>query len=287
MRHFIGYAIVASIAAIAIGCGSGKELPDDVPLTKESGAIPPDPGGKVPEASDPVAKDIANRAIKAITQNKPDLLEKARICKVIAHGSFQFPNNPTMTDAIRSVQTVWPDRARVTYDFKGVSLKITWGMQSPFGWKVVGQQPYIPPSNPAEIAQVLRTDLMAEQWFLTGIGLAEPGAVFFDPQKAKTAKGSTTTIKIGLPDRPVYRVAFDDQSGLPVRIEYAPLEIGQRTRIRKVVTVSDPMPASGLMLPTSIEMTQNELLAYHWTIDLWEFPEKMDDAVFDAQKLPQ
>ena len=285
MRHFIGYTIVASIAAIVIGCGSGKELPDDVPLTKESGIIPPDPGGKVPEASDPVAKDIADRAIKAITQNKPDLLAMARICKVTAHGSFQFPNNPTMTDAVRSVQTVWPDRARVTYDFKGISQRQTLGLRSSFGWLVMGPGPYAGrPSNPTGIAQAMRTDLMAQHWFLIGLGLKEVGCVFFDPQQAKTAKGSTTTIKISLPDLPVYQVAFDDQSGLPVHIEYWPRETNQRLRLRKVVSLSDHIPTSGLMLPTGMEMTQNELLAERWSVDLWEFPEKMDDAAFDPPK---
>ncbi|HEV3438210.1 MAG TPA: hypothetical protein VG122_12670 [Gemmata sp.] len=280
MRQFIGCAVGALIAAIALGCGSGKELPDEVPHTKEAGAIPPDPVEKAPEASDPAAKAIADRAIKAITQNQSDLLMKVRNCKLTAHGLFQLPKNQTMTEAKCLIQSMWPDRGQVTYDFGG-SQKLVFGKRGVFGWWVNSPLPYVAPS---EIAQVIQTDLMAQQWFLLGLGLAESGAVFFDPKNEKTAKSSTTTIKVGLKDLIVYRVAFDDQSGLPVRIEYAPLEIGQRVRVRKVITASDPAPASGLMLPTTISLTQNEQLAYRWTVDLWEFPGKMDDAAFDPPK---
>ncbi len=281
MRHFIGYTIVALIAAIALGCGSGKELPDVVPHTKEAGVTSPDPVEKAPEASDPAAKAIADRAIKAITQNQPDLLVKARNCKLTAHGLFQLPpKNQTMTEAKCIINSMWPDRGQITYDFGG-SHKLVFGKRGVFGWWVNSPLPYVAPS---ELAQVIQTDLMAQQWFLVGLGLAESGAVFFDPKNEKTAKSSTTTIKVGLKDLLVYRVAFDDQSGLPVRIEYAPLEIGQRVRVKKVISASDPMLASGLMLPTTISLTQNEQLAYRWTVDHWDFPEKMDDSVFDPPK---
>jgi hypothetical protein len=282
MRDFVFYTIGASIVAIAIGCGPGRELPDEVSHTKNVGAIPPDPGGIVPAASDPVAKAIADRAIKAITQNNPDLLTKARISRVNAKGSFQLANVPTMTDAMRTVQTVWPDRARVVYEFReGAFQKMTWGLHSQFGWTAVGQHPYSPPPNPTEIALVMRTDLMAQHWLLLGIGLTEPEIVFFDPTKIKTTKSSATAIKIGLPDLPVYQVNFDDQTGLPVRIEYYPFEMGQRFRVRRVVSVSSHQAVGGLLLPTVIEMTQNDKLAERWAIEQWEFPEKLDDAVFD------
>lgn len=283
MRHFIVCTIGATIAAIVIGCGPGKELPSEASHKKESVGIPPDPGGKAPATSDPEAKAIADRAIKAITQNQPDLLAKAKICKLTAHGVFQMPDNPK-TEAKCSIQTVWPDRALVIYNF-GATQKQTFGLRSPFGWFVNSTAPYTPPSNPTEIAQIIRTDVMAHQWLLLGLGLADSQAIFFEPEKSKSEKNSTSIIKIGgFTDQPIYRVSFDDKTGLPRRIEYSPLEIGQRVRFRKVVTVADPSASSGLMLPTSIEMTQNDQLAYHWSVDSWEFPEKIDDAIFDAPK---
>ncbi len=285
MRCFIGWVIGASLAASIWGCGPGKELPDDVPHVKDSGTIPPDPGGKVPVTADPAARAIVDKAIKSITQGQPELLKKSRLCRAIANGSFQLLNNPNMSESLRTVDTVWPDRARVVYEFKeGAFLKMIWGLNSQFGWTEVNIKPYEPPTNPTEIAQVIKTDLMAQHWLMLGVGLADSGAIFFDLRQEKTGKSTFNKIKIGIPDRPVYDISFDDKTGLPARIEYAPLEIGQRMRVRKIVTVSEHLAAGGLMLPATMEMTQNEKLAERWTFKSWEFPDKLDDALFNPPK---
>ena len=78
------------------------------------------------------------------------------------------------------------------------------------------------------------------------------------------------------------RLRLDEKSGLPVRVEYNPIEL--RDRVSKVATFADHKPHGDLLLPTSLELTQNGRPAEKWTLEKWEFPEKIDAAVFEAPK---
>src|SRR5262245_3595802 len=91
MRHFRAWAAGALAAAVVIGCGPGKQLPDEVPKSNTTERTTAEPKEKIPTVSDPAAKEIVDRAIKAFTQNNPDLLAKGKLSKVTANGTVKLP----------------------------------------------------------------------------------------------------------------------------------------------------------------------------------------------------
>lgn len=292
MRQFFRASCsVALIGGIGIGffggCGPAKELPDEVPTIKAPEKEREEPAEKIPAQSSPEAKAVVDRAIKAITQNHPELLKKARVSVVKTKGRIKLPTNQpqTMTEAERSVEAVWPDRLRIIYQFKeGGHSKQTWVFHSPFGWFQNQLNDQTAVANTPELARYIRINLMAEHWLLIGLGYEEPGAVVFDASTTKAPNGSTTTVKLSLSERPVYRVSFNDRTGLPVRIEYEPLEMNQKFRVKKAVAVVESKEAEGFMLPLILETYLNDQLGERWTIDSWEFPEKLPDAYFEQPK---
>jgi hypothetical protein len=231
---------------------------------------------------------VADRAIEAIAQKNLKLLDKAKICRVTGHGGMLIRNS--MLDATRSVESIWPDRALVTYEFKeGASPKFKMGVNRSFGWNMFGPGPFVPLLNPTETAQILQNDLLGEHWITLGIGLTDPSAVFFDRKQSKTEKGSSSTIKMSVKGRSLYQITFDDQSFLPVKNEYETLEQG--TRIKKTIVFSQHKLSEGMMLPGHLELTQDYLelikashVVYHWDLDKWEFPDKLDEALFSPPK---
>jgi hypothetical protein len=288
MRNKSAYLTGAIIVAIVFGCGPAKELPDEVPLRNEAASITPDPYGMVPAASEPDAKALADRMIVAITQGKKESADKARICRVVANGSYQQMGNPAMTDAVRTVVSVWPDRVLAIYEFKdGAYPKVTFGLHGIFGWMTVGTQGYVPTTNPTDNAQTIITDITAQHWIPLTLSLTDHKAIFFGVQKNKP-KAGLTTFKFGMKDLPahlknlpIYLIAIDEKSGLPESVDYNPLDVDQRNRVHRLVKFADHKDASGLMLPESIQMLQNDRLAERWVIDHWEFPGRFDDVSFD------
>src|SRR5262245_34852076 len=94
MRHLSVLAAGVLAAAVVIGCGPGKELPDDVPKPKEPAPKPPEPTVKIPAASDPEAKAFVDHAIRAFTQNDPARLAKGKVSKSVAAGTVKLRLNP-------------------------------------------------------------------------------------------------------------------------------------------------------------------------------------------------
>ncbi len=276
----LGVLAASVLIAALIGCGPGKELPDEGPKAGPAGEPPADALGKAPAVSDPAAKAILERAVKAITQGDSTRLTKAKISKTFYRGEVHFPNSPAPTEATLKWEVVWPDRALTIYEFKNAPvLNITFRMFGQLGWMTKDTVPQT--NNPAEVEKVIRTRLVGEHGLILGITLADPRVIAFDPVKAQTGPAGTA-VKIALPDAPILRVTFDDQSGLPVRLEYNPIEFSQR--VPKVLTMSEHKPQDGMLLPTVLELQQMGLPAEKWTLEKWEFPEKIDEARFDAPK---
>jgi hypothetical protein len=279
--------IVASIVLIGNGggCGPAKELPDEVLVHKDAIVVPPDPLGKFPVSSDPLAKDVYHRVVNAITEGKMESQARARNCRVTAHGKFRSPNVNQMVETTREVTTVWPDRARTIYEFKeGFLGKRTVGIRGTFGWMHPELPIYYPPS---EIAKVIAIDVTAQQWIPVSLDLTEHSAILFDVQHKKTGNESATTFKFGWPNRtdwPIYLVTCDDKTNLPVKIEYWPLSIDRQDRRKYELTLADHKSFLGLMLPTTMSLKANDTLVESWTIDNWEFPEKFEDTLFEKPK---
>lgn len=281
MRH-LNRRAVGLLAAVVIGCGPGKELPDTVPEPTGTKTGTAEPAAKVPATSEPAAKAVTDKAVAAITKNNPGQLAKAKVSRSVSRGQIHIQLDRPADAAIRRIAAVWPDRARVTLEFpSGIMPTTTLLYRDPGGWMLQGNT--TPEGvDPAAVAPRLRTDLPGQHWMLLGLPLADPKAVVYDAQKAAGGIKAATTVKIALPERRVYQLTIDDQSGLITRVDYTMSESGQR--VRKGLALADHKEAEGFMLPFTIEYSQNGQPAEKWTIESWEFPEKIDDATFDPPK---
>ncbi|MCE9565702.1 MAG: hypothetical protein K8U57_27070 [Planctomycetes bacterium] len=266
--------VVILLAAVVIGCGPGKELPDAVIRPKDVSG-PKGDQNTTPTTSDPEAKAVVERAIKAITENDPTRLSKAKTAKVAYQGENQRQGpGSAMVKMVCTIETVWPEFALVKYDYK--EFVQTFTLRGPQGWNKYGLT--LVQMAPVDVGRLMRNDLTACHWMLLGLPLADPKAIVFSP--TKTAMG--TSVKISLSDLPIYQVTFDKGSGLPVRNEYAPLENGVRTP--KFFTMSDHKSTGGFLLPTKIELTQGDAVVERFTEPIWEFPESIDPSRFEQPK---
>jgi hypothetical protein len=273
------------LTAAVIGCGEGKKLPDEVVKPQTTRSVPPDPLGKAPAASEPEAKAVLDRAVKAITQGDPSRLAKARVARSEFRGTMLIKTRAeaalSLEEAGLSWEVVWPDRAVVVYSFKeALAPPKTFRLRGPEGWMFNGTEKQ--PESPTDMGQVVAAGVCGQHGVSLGLPLADARGVAFEMRKSQPGSRAVTSVKLAIPDMPILLIAFDDSSGLPVGLEYHPLEIGNRPR--KVVTFADHKPHGDLLLPTRLEVNQNGMLVEKWTLEKWEFPEKIDDAKFDAPK---
>jgi hypothetical protein len=275
-RHGLPVAIV--LAAVLVGCGQEKEIPPTVVQPNAARAIAPDPFGPPPAESDPKAKGVLGRAAQAIAQGDAARLAKVKTSVVEHKGSVYLPVNATATPGTLGLRAAWPDRALVRFDFNGVVDTITFRFTRPEGWVV--PNPAGNTATPAEMGRFIHADLVARYALPLGLLLADARTVAFDLQTAD----SGTTVKIAVPDLPdpVFRVTFDEKTGLPTKVEYHPVEF--RDRVSKVATFADHKAHGELLLPSSTTLTHNGKPAEKWTLEKWEFPEKIDPAVFEVPK---
>jgi len=269
---------VIVLVAIVFGCGPGKELPTEVVHPNEQSGPGADPNGTPPAVSDPAAKAILDRAIKSITENDPGRLAKGKVAKVTYQGGIKTaPQGSELTKCSRTIETIWPGFALVTADFKGDFPNVTFYLREQQGWMKLGSQ-LDTATSPIEVARVMRDDLSAWHWLMLGLPFSDPNAVVFEPAK----QAGATIVKVALPGRPIYVVTFDEVTGLPVKTDYRPLE--NRVRVRKIFTMSEHKLAAGLLLPTKVELTQNDVLVERWSEPVWEFPETIDPSRFEQPK---
>ncbi|MBA4064642.1 MAG: hypothetical protein C0501_13200 [Isosphaera sp.] len=277
MRHTSAWRAAGLVAVAAVlGCGPGKEMPDDLPAPAAPTGPPPDPFGPAPAESDPEARAVLVRAAKAVGVNVPGGLARAKVSRVTRTGKFQY-KRPEMIDAGSRVEAVWPDRGHAVLDLD--SVKATFRFRGRQGWHTQGL--VTQDANPADLARIIRTDFHAQHWIPLGLTLADDKTVAFG--RAATAGG--TAVKVAVPDPPglpVFLVTFDDKAEVPVRVEYHPVEQGGR--VHKVLAMSGHQPFGGYFLPADTKLTQNGRLSEHWTTKGWEFPERLDEALFEAPK---
>ena len=266
------------LTAAVIGCGEGKKLPDEVVRPQTTRNVPPDLLGKAPAASEPEAKAVLDRAVKAITQGDPSRLAKARVTKSAFRGTMQLG---AMTDATLSWEVVWPDRAVVVYSFPESPIPSnTFRLRGALGWMFKGTEKQL--ESPTDVGLLVAAGVCAQHGVPLGLPLADPRGVAFETRKSQPGSRAVTSVKLAIPDMPILLIACDDATGLPVGLEYHPLELGQRPRV--IVTFADHKPHGDLLLPTRLEVNQNGMPVQKWTLEKWEFPEKIDDARFEAPK---
>ncbi len=286
MRYYSAWAASGLVATVIIGCGPGKELPDDIPRATSAEHTPKK---IIPTVSDPVAKQIVDRAIKAHTQNNSGLLERGKISKVTADGTMQLSHVPGEFVAIPKHRTLiarWPDHMKLEYADKGDARGMTtFILRHPFVWWGKDTTPE-PIADFQSFEEVMRTDGLAQHWLPLVFPLGDPKAVVFEPQKgAGVGSPPADMVRFFLPDRPVYRLHFSPSTGYLVHIEYTHSDAAGMAL--KEWILSDFQLVDGMMLPMQMKSARTEhqtttrRVVEEWKVQKWEFPEKLDDSVFE------
>ena len=161
-------------------------------------------------------------------------------------------------------------------------------LRSPFAWwgKNTTAEPI---ANFQSFEEVMRTDVLAQHWLPLLFPLAESKAVVFEPRKANgVGTPPADVICFYLPDRPIYRLHFSPSTGLLVHIEYTHSDVAGMAL--KEWMLSDHQSVEGLMLPMQMksartpQQSTTRSVVEEWTVEKWEFPEKLDDNAFEPPK---
>jgi hypothetical protein len=294
MRHLRIIFTGLLAGAVLIGCGPGKELPDEVPRFKNketSGNKSTEPGLKVPTVSDPDARELVERVVKLCTQNEPIRLAKGRLSKSIANGYMKLPldgaKNLVSIPTERVLVGRWPDELKVTYKHKeGIVGVNTLLLRSGLTGFFVNNEPRSN-LNPRAMEEIIRTDALARHWLPLLFPLQDPDAVVFDLRKG-VGTPPMDVVRFTMPERPIYQLSFDPATGYLMGVEYTHREFD--TTFFKSWSFKGHSTFDGLILPTRLEYIQSpdrartREVVEDWTVSTWEFPSKLDDSEFDPPK---
>jgi hypothetical protein len=289
MKRQAAWVALVVVGFAAGGCGPAKELPniDELPPAQD------DKAAAVPDKSDPGAREYVETAVKAYTAGKPELAPKGKASRATFKGTMAFPvenDQFVPLPATRQIHAVWPDRfyAGNEIDFRGRKQSVrTWlsgGQLTIFDGDRERDQ-----GGRAELTRAMRADATGQHWMALLLPLVDPKAVVFDLRTTDAVSPETgqprpvRTLKLALPEHPVYALAFDAKSDLLVRVEYATTEQG--VALRKQWSVSEHKAGpDGLMLPAKTECRHNGREVEKWEIEKWELPASIPDAEFSPKK---
>jgi hypothetical protein len=263
-------------AALAAGCGPGKELPEDIPKHGEQKDTEP----PVPKESEPAARKYLAKAVGALTGGKPELLARTKVSRATFKGHVQLPSDSggfVKFVATRNVAAVWPDRAHVAVDLafeKTTGQVLTWLHRPKLVVRQNGAEFAIP--NAAEAERVSACDIAAQYWLAIGPPLADPAAVAYGFKAQPDAPTFVRLAPAGLPPLSLY---FDPKTDRLKRVEYVTTEQG-RTRRKEWALLATQSDAKGVHLPHKFEFRQDGVLVEDWTAEKWEFPDSIPDAEF-------
>ena len=288
MRHLRTGAAGAIAAAILIGCGPGKELPDERARTTGTERGPADHKEMVPTQSDPAAVAIVERAIKSHTQNNPALLEKGKISRVTAKGTIKL-GGERPTSSSRMLVAHWPDQIKMTYDSAPPAAgSLTFIMRGETTWwGQNGKQGAT--LNPQTVVENMRTAGLGEHWLVLLFPLVERNSVVYGLRKgAGVGTPPADVLRLSRPDRPIYRLEFAPGTGLLQQIDYEYTDVIGPALHEWML--SDYKNYSGLLLPSQLKMARTTEhpkfrdVVEEWTVEKWEFPDKLDEGAFDPPK---
>jgi hypothetical protein len=283
------FALVAVAVGLSTlsGCGEGKLLPGAGVISTE-----PRVGSQVvPAASEEKARQVVERAIRAMTDGHPERVEKTKVNRSTAKGQYnrRLPDGQfRFVDTDRLFQAVYPDRVRVDYEFKPYEFnpegsRLTIGLRRPVGVWVRDSTAPGAGFNAQQFSDLVAVDAIGTHWLLTLTPLADPQVVVFGFATASAGGRPFDTIKASHPSYPVvFNLWFEQATGRLAKIEYANMEAG--APVSKVIALGEYKPFGGLTLPTKINYTHNVTNAERWTVESWEFPDAIDDAVFAEPK---
>jgi len=282
---WVSVLFVAATAAFAAGCGgSGKELPKEVNQDTEKAA----PAAVVvPAKSEPAAVEVVERAVKAATDGNPARLERAKVNRLKLKGFIVAPGRPLSSN--RRVEAVWPDRLALTDEFSSdsglpttlVRLRrpLLWVGNIRDGKATTSEMPDV-----QEREAALSVEMIARHWMALLVPLTDARTVVFAARKDVLNGTLVDVIRAAAPGTPVFTLWFDEKSSRLLQVSFAHVEPGNRSETQKVFVLLDHRAAHGLLLPGRVTYWQNGRQVEDWTVEGWEFPERIDDSGFDAPK---
>lgn len=270
-------------AAVAFGCGPAKELPDEIPSRSPEPTQEP---AATPRASEPAAKEYLEKAVRAFTGNKPELVEKGKVARVALKGKMVIPveGQKVPADATRAVAAVWPDRLHVTTEVPIQKLTVGMWLRRPH-LTVLNGATEVPIPNRAEYEQNLVADAVGQFWGMFLVPLTDPKAVVYDLRTQNQALPSgqsqeVKTLSLALHDLPHYQLTFDAKTDALLRVEYPSMELGVRHRKQWLMADHKAGP-EGLMLPSKMEYRLDNSPVEEWEAEKWEFPASIPDDEFN------
>lgn len=294
MARLAAWVAIATVAAVVVGCGPGKELPAESDII-----TPTDPGEKpvaVPAESAPDARAYVEKAVKAFTAGKPELVAKGKYSRTVLKGTMTLPidNQKTPFQTTRTIVAGWPDRFTGINELSSQGLNMpvgTWIRESELSVRQGTVDRDVP--NRGEYLKNTLADVAAQHWMPLLLPLVEPKAIVFDYQSASIPSlqagpqagqaQDVKQIKFALPDYPLFQLTFDAKTDLLVRVEYTTMEQGVRRR-KQWSALEHKAGPDGQMVPSKTEMRHEGQLVEQWEIEKWEFPAKIDDSEFSPKK---
>jgi hypothetical protein len=279
MRRTLILTPVLMGLAIATGCGPEKELPKDIPDSPDRTALPVDP---IPTTSHPDAVQLVERCIRAATDGHPERLDKLKVIRQSGNGQYRGVSGE-FGPAGRSIEAVWPDRARVTYDYSVGDIKqFLIGLRRPTIWAYnvypTGPVKFETPS-PKEYEQIITVDVIGQLWLPLLVPLTDSKTIVFGVKKEMIGDQTADAVKVAIPDCPVYTLFLNEKTNLPGMITYTHKE--WITTFQKRIMLSGDKMYGGAKLPTRLEYSRNGVAVEEWSVTAYEFPDKIDDIAFE------
>jgi hypothetical protein len=258
-------------------------LPDEVPARSPEPSQQP---AEVPRVSDPAAKAYAEKAVNALTGNRPELVGKGKVARVTLKGKMLMPaeGQKVLADATRNVAAVWPDRIHVTTEVPAQRLTVGMWLRGPHLTVLNrGEEVHLP--NRAEYERNLVNDGVGQFWLTFLVPLTDPRAVAFDlrTQNESLPSGKSVEVRalsLALPDLPLYQLTFDAKTDALVRVEYAVKELEVPHRKQWIMADHKAGP-EGLVLPGRMQYRLDNVAVEEWEEAKWEFPASLPDDEFN------
>ncbi|VTR93723.1 unnamed protein product [Gemmata massiliana] len=280
MARYTAWAAFVGAVVLVVGCGPEKELPTVGPSGEGAGAQRP----VAPAKSDPEAQAVIDRAVKALTGGKPELLAKGKFCRCVMKGQmFSIEQANQANDTTRTIVTAWPDRffsSNEQFPLGNRALLEVW-LRRP-DLVITNNGTPVPLSNIDSFERFFAADVVGQSWMLLLLPATDPKAVAFDLEQITAGKRELSRLKLALGEFPFYQLTFDAKTDLLLRAEYT----NSRDNVLQPTTMifSEHKIVDGLMLPHQIECRHNGSVVEKWTVEKWEFPATIGDQEFSPSK---
>lgn len=287
MRRITGLkaGLVIGMAILA-GCGPEKELPKEVTISPSRDTTPSVP---VPEKSEKAAAEVVERCLKASTEGHPERIGKLKANRATLKGSVVRPlagGGKGIVPTFRRIEAVWPDRYSLHDEYNDSGpVRMIVGIRQPSLWirtqRDGGPLANTDPPDPQKAAESVGVDLIARHWMALLTPLADSKVIAFDAKKQVVDGQKADTVKVSIPNYPVFTLWFNEKTGYLGRVDFHHLEYLSTTPLWKVYTFDGHRPFGGVMVPTKIIYRQSHEVAEDWSVDSWEFPDNVPDAAFE------